>query len=428
MNQARAANKLLLGALLNANTERVEQILREGKFDESDDAMLIQVIKACADQVLICKLIEHGWNANAVDPHFSITALMHAARNGLPRVVDCLLGHGADVQGVDDNKSNAAKSACSAKSKSNVESLRILISHGIDVNQGKFYSPMMWAIDSGTEEMVTMLLEAGADPNRVYGRGTALHMAIIKNKVKAVESLLLHGAASDYRVLADWEKPEHAGLTMLELAQKLRRNEIGALLLGKTPEVKKAPTLKSVWKGIEKGMKSLEVDPAECINAGATTEELSRFSSQFGNNIPNEVIESWKIHNGQPQHCECFRLPSTDDAFLDEGTQDFRLLSIDEMKSQAEASKAAYYDTENATSKYQGEPGVASKGWSEAWVPLAKNFVGDLLCCDLRPAEGGVVGQIILVSSENPVRTRIASSWLECLGVFSIAPFQGDEE
>ena len=56
-----------------------------------------------------------------------------------------------------------------------------------------------WILMHGTNAQITELLEAGADPNvRVRGQyqegQTPLHMAVIRNDVQSVKTLILHGA------------------------------------------------------------------------------------------------------------------------------------------------------------------------------------------------------------------------------------------
>ena len=59
---------------------------------------------------------------------------------------------------------------------------------------------------------------------------------------------------------------------------------------------------------------------------------------------------------------------------------------------------------------------VRADWWNRRWVPIGVNGVGDMVCLDLDPPEGGTVGQVIEVLHEDGDRTVLApslSAWLD---------------
>jgi ankyrin repeat protein len=83
----------------------------------------------------------------------------------------------------------------------------------------------MNAVQRRSVEMVTFLLDHGADPNAADQRGfTALHRAAEMAELRIVQSLLDHGA---------FPHPEAGGHTPLSLAQGRDAKEIVKLLSGR---------------------------------------------------------------------------------------------------------------------------------------------------------------------------------------------------
>ena len=69
--------------------------------------------------------------------------------------------------------------------------------------------------------------------------------------------------------------------------------------------------------------------------------------------------------------------------------------------------------------RFAAESGIAPSFYCKSWIPVATNRLGDLLCCDVAPPADGTLGQIVFLSSESPVRTRVANSLYEYLSQFA---------
>ena len=101
---------------------------------------------------------------------FQETALYTACVNGDLEIVKILVEAGADMNetAVFKDGSNASPLWVAARNN-HLEVCRYLLSKGARVNNG--YSALMGATDKGREEIVKMMLKAGANPNKVGDNG-----------------------------------------------------------------------------------------------------------------------------------------------------------------------------------------------------------------------------------------------------------------
>jgi ankyrin repeat protein len=97
---------------------------------------------------------------------FGITPLLQASRTGDAPMVDLLLRAGANPSRAHPEGETPLMAASRAGS---VAAVRLLITRGVDVNAVESFqktTALMWAAGEGHTEVVDLLLEAGADPNR----------------------------------------------------------------------------------------------------------------------------------------------------------------------------------------------------------------------------------------------------------------------
>lgn len=205
---------------------------------------------------LIGRLLEAGANPNVTLPEGE-TPLMTAARSGAVDGVRALVAAGADVEARESTRGQTALmwavaqghhdvvselleagAGVSVRSKlrprlmsnegvfggafdhavvenlggftplmfaarnGDIASARLLVGAGADVNQvaGNDAVALVLAVHSGHTPFAKFLLDLGADPNADGAGYTALHAAVLRGDLEAVEVLLAHGADPDPRL------------------------------------------------------------------------------------------------------------------------------------------------------------------------------------------------------------------------------------
>lgn len=158
------------------------------------------------------------------DPDVSVsrhqTALMWAAGQGHGEIVAALLAAGADFnartevrneyvktekeqdshpaykQWMEEGGYNALLFAAAAGDPASVQAL---VSAGSDVNgpSAAGITPAIMAVHGGNASVVGYLVDAGARVDDAPGGYTALHTAVLRGNLEAVQALLAHGASPD---------------------------------------------------------------------------------------------------------------------------------------------------------------------------------------------------------------------------------------
>ena len=128
--------------------------------------------------------------------NLSRTPLMFAAEEGLNATVLALLEAGADVNFSDGTFSPLSEAIVTGGSSGRLETVKLLLEHGaspIDPDGVGFY-PLHLATKNA--ELVSILLERGADPNQGYTSGiTAMFFAAKKGIAASLERLIEAGAS-----------------------------------------------------------------------------------------------------------------------------------------------------------------------------------------------------------------------------------------
>lgn len=239
------------------------------------DATALHVAAACgAPEVLLAKLLKLGAEIDAIDDGLS-TPLGNAAEAGHDEVVDWLLDHGADVARGRESDSTPVYRALyrdhvelashlidrgakatlhQAVQCDHLARARQKLNAGADANkkEDSFGSefPLNIAIGLDSTDMVSLLLEFGADPNQqdrayhgsygVGGGNTSLHEAVCVGSAKMVKLLLAHGADPD---IGNAE-----GMTPIELARRKDHTHLANLM---ETHIDKQLSLAATQNGIE---------------------------------------------------------------------------------------------------------------------------------------------------------------------------------
>jgi hypothetical protein len=220
--------RLLNAAASNENEQAISLLLASGWFpDDANVNELVELAAANRNEQVLAKLI--AVCADRQRPSINSESLIHtAAQNPNAKVLRLLLANGVDVNVVDQYNENALTIACSnpneqvlealleagatfqrdivcfrAAENTNATIMRRVIESGVDLSarDRHGHSPLHIAAATSTVEVVSLLLEAGADINAMSDvRKTTLEFACANKKNSRVLSLLLAAGALIQRV------------------------------------------------------------------------------------------------------------------------------------------------------------------------------------------------------------------------------------
>jgi ankyrin repeat protein len=203
-------------------------LLRKGSLIDSLDSEKLTPLcwaGASGSCEVASLLLDHGANINRTSGG-NRTPLLVAAKAGHERMISLLIARGADVNilsysdetslslavqrklvdsvrlllhaGADVNQvTKPTHPLTQATDTGSKEIVQLLVAAGSDVNQrdAKGLSPLDYAAKNGWTDVVQLLLDKGADPNNTrLGPRSALSYAVVIGSIKSVEVLLERGA------------------------------------------------------------------------------------------------------------------------------------------------------------------------------------------------------------------------------------------
>lgn len=157
--------------------------------------------------------------------------------------------------------------------------------------------------------------------------------------------------------------------------------------------------MKEIWKRIEKWLEENYSEGLEKLKDGAS-EELIRETEDFiGVELPADVKEFYKIHNG-----------ISGDFYFIAG---WYLLSVEDIKSEWKIWKNLLDDGAFRDFKATSHEAIKADWWNEKWIPLTWDGAGNNICLDFDPTEKGSRGQIIEMWHDDDIRPLVANSFRE---------------
>jgi uncharacterized protein len=250
-------------ACTNRNADAVSRLLVAGA---NPNAALLSgetVLMTCAragNAVAVRALLARGALVSTSESAHNQTALMWAAAQSHPQVVQALIEHGADVRARSREYMQTVTSEVTQRAgretlnytvprggmtallfaarSGDAESARLLVAAGADVNDAlpDGASALIVAAHSGHRQAAMALLEKGANPNADRVGYTALHAAVLRSDVELVKALLARGADPNATITKgtpvrrnsqDFELPKTLlGATPYALAAKFLEPEI----------------------------------------------------------------------------------------------------------------------------------------------------------------------------------------------------------
>jgi cell wall assembly regulator SMI1 len=161
--------------------------------------------------------------------------------------------------------------------------------------------------------------------------------------------------------------------------------------------------MRDVWQRIDKWLAVNAPQILDILQDGASEEEISETEQFLSVEFPDEVKDSYRIHNGQ----------SRGDVGFINGIE---FLSLARMRDEWACWKDILDSGDFEGWESESEKEIRTDWWNPKWIPLTSDWGGNHECLDLAPTEEGDVGQIISMWHDVEERKVIADSfrgWLE---------------
>ena len=168
----------------------------------------------------------------------------------------------------------------------------------------------------------------------------------------------------------------------------------------------------------------------EQLNTPATVDEISAFEKQIGFKLPDEARALYKFANGQkspfkvtyraPEEPNLIELPFPlrEDEYVGNLFGDYEFLSLEKAAKNwadwaeiraASTPEELALDFDDSVTVREGDA-VLKRYTHPAWVAFAQDGGGNSYAFDLVPAEGGEIGQIIVIGPDEDLRRVLAPS------------------
>lgn len=378
---------LLYWAASNGNTKQLQVLAELGANPETIGYYGASALAAAAQAghaKIVSKLLDLGVRPD--QPKSKHSALANAAENGHTRITEMLLELGAKVP------KGTLRMAARNRSKGAAAICRMLIDAGVNVDELRFETPLMTACRHGAMESARLLIECGANVNRVVKQETPLHCALEDRQ--CLELLLANGA---HIAVAD----RCQNMALIELAKK--RNCRAAMSVLPGPEnsagsnvskPKRLPTIEKLWQRILVARKRTD---EEKPGRKATARKLDRLEADMGCKLPKDLRSVWLVHGSCPGLVPFneYRHVVTSNDDCDVG---FDLLSPDECYKDWCMLHDLHGDTFDVGTS---QTGIQDEFWHPGWIPIAADRGGEFMCVDTVPAAGGTKGQVIVTAGSN---------------------------
>jgi cell wall assembly regulator SMI1 len=174
------------------------------------------------------------------------------------------------------------------------------------------------------------------------------------------------------------------------------------------PKKRKAVPVGRSWRRLEAWLKEKVPETAAALRPGCRGADLASFQEKFGLTLPNDVKESFRIHDGQTQWIAAGVIAGQP------------LDSLDRVRSSLSVWRSSYSDEQEADS------GLGDRATSfppdaircdyatPNWVPMG-DWDGNCYGIDLNPGPNGILGQVINFGRNEDDKYVLALSWAHFL-------------
>lgn len=196
-----------------------------------------------------------------------------------------------------------------------------------------------------------------------------------------------------------------------------------------------APVAES-WRRIEASLDDHLPILKRTLRPGIAKKDLAKFERLVGRQLPDDVRESWMIHDGQrriehlggddPMQLEGLFFGNDLMPLLDDedclpsqpsfGQWEFWAEMVDEAERGEDGGMLDEFAEESTSSPSDA---IRRLHASRAWIPLVEITDSDHIGIDLDPGPNGVVGQVINFGRDEKKRYVLARSWAQFLEDFA---------
>ncbi len=164
--------------------------------------------------------------------------------------------------------------------------------------------------------------------------------------------------------------------------------------------------MQAIWMQIENWLKEKAPEMSNALLPGATDKEILAAEKAMGISFPEEVRQSFRIHNGQ-------------DGRATPLVGEWQLLTLRNMVSQWKVMKKLVDKGKFADAEVKTVGPVRADWYNVKWIPFAYNGAGDFQCLDLDPPPKGKTGQIVSFWHMREEREKLANSFEDWLQGFA---------
>ena len=159
--------------------------------------------------------------------------------------------------------------------------------------------------------------------------------------------------------------------------------------------------MRELWLRLEAWLREHRPEILKDLNSPAKMAEIAELEQVLGSKLPDDVVESLMIHNGQQGNRQSL-FPS---GILLSAADIAGEWSI--WKELLDAGDFSGCESEPASSA------IDTCWWHPLWIPVTHDGCGNYECVDLAPVSGGRVGQVITMWHDMPTRELLAGGFRE---------------
>jgi len=167
--------------------------------------------------------------------------------------------------------------------------------------------------------------------------------------------------------------------------------------------------MREIWRRIEDWLEINAPESLTSLQSGAPEEELQEFENFLSVKLPEDVKESYRIHNGQNESL----------LFIDSRY----FFTLEQIKSDwlnwKQMFESGDYHRESDR-KDESDLEIKSGWWNPKWISLTNDAASNQNFLDLNPAKSGHLGQIVLIShGDEKNKKLVAKSFRDWLNNFA---------